>query len=468
MHAFKCPKCGQLVEADRAAAKTAVTCSKCGKVFLGSAVPTAAPPAGPRAPKAQDKGEPDGPLAALQGAVRETEEPPEQRRPKAAPPKVPLPPAPKKARSPSPPSGPDDPVAAREGPPPEDGGSPQWVWADVDRPDDAPAPATRYPVRRRRPIPPAMFISIGGLVPIFVLVVLVHRYWGTTYYEQRDLKGNVVFEGRITNEEARRRADQAKWRGAAPAAPMPPEPGAGTVGPHAGTAGLFESPPDRAPGEPSPVPPGPAPLKPGDTKIALTYWNAIEDEGSDGSFGKIAGRVRNLHARTVTRATLRVQIVTKTDGKPVKTYHTGCSYIPPGGSATFCVPYEGVKPGEIDIKISADSELADASLACWAIDTSLAAREVRDRRIIVLKGPTRNPRPFGVENAWVHAALFTDDRIPVGEVKGKLDPEHNGRIPPGKTAHYTVEFDTRDAAGEIVPAPVTYYELRIIGRREEE
>jgi hypothetical protein len=331
-----------------------------------------------------------------------------------------------------------------------------------------PRAAARAGARRRKSSLPIVLITVFAVAGLFVLLVLVHHYAGRRYYEGPDEQGRPV-KGWYTLEEIRRFEDTADREYRKSLLPPPPT--------GLGRSGFFEEEPnDEGPDVTVPDPvEGPMapddanlkPLAPGDEKLKLITWRREPSIASeDGAFGRIVGTVRNESGRTLRVAVLHVQVV-GAGGKPLCGDTTTCRFIPPGTSVTFDAGYK-VPPGQLaglDIRTAARNvEQANDQTASWMIDTRHALTEVRDERFFVVRGQTRNPKAFGVAQAWVYGEFFRENHTRLGAARGKLEDYWEGRIQGRRTARYVIEFDSQQA--DVLPETVAYFELRLIGKRD--
>ncbi len=429
MYAFACPSCAKQVPSPRPAKGAQVKCPQCGATFQGSTLELPDPP--------QD------PLAVLQGGAAAS--------------------APRRVAG-----GSASPSAAFV----YEAAAPARVAASpkAAAPARAAAPAGTAPPAYRampkRDSTPAMIIAIAGIVLIFAAVFGIRWYVNHTYYVETNEAGATVFEGWLTNEEAaaRKAALEKKkdvvierMTAAAPSFFGDKNPQANSDddllavnGPAMGTPAVRSV----------------QKLAKGDPRIALLLWEAVGDPMANNTGGYIVGEIRNEHDVPAREIRLTVQLLAA-DGELIVSYITTIRYVPSKGNARFSIPWRGVAKDNIaKIEIAAETEKLTSHKDVWEISLDGMTTEVRDEWVYVVKGPVKSPRSYEVFEASVYGEFYDREGVLLGSGTGQLESGYKGRIGPGKTAFFVLDFDTRTSAREVIPQNVASYRLCLVADKE--
>jgi hypothetical protein len=240
-----------------------------------------------------------------------------------------------------------------------------------------------------------------------------------------------------TNEYGARVADAPPAPAQLPPAPAPKKPAIDPV-PTTPTRTI-----DNSTASATAEPPAPATPQ-GDEKIQVQSLKVVAGNAVPGS-GDVAGEVYNSYDVALTEAVVSIVLMPK-DGQPIPLKDVRIRYVPPKSKVPFSVPFEDAGNADESAQASgsATGVKADPKTVCWLVSEDCHPGTPEKKVIFVLDGKVRNDSGGAVKEVRVYADFFIGNGVYKRTEEGTIDNDTK-TLGAGKTANFTLRFDTADA-----------------------
>jgi len=176
----------------------------------------------------------------------------------------------------------------------------------------------------------------------------------------------------------------------------------------------------------------------------------------------LVGQVMNNYDKPLSSLKLSIALY-DTDHRRIIEQPFELSFMPPKSTLRFSLDYSLPTGGKVAAhQASAFAIPADQTVASWMIDPEECMTGVDSTGdVFILTGLTRNNTTYTITDVKIYVDFLSDEDIHLGMGIGKLDDSK--RLPPRKSARFTVRFDT--AKHNTFPDAVTKWIPRLWGKK---